>query len=114
MIDRTRMLSLIPATPGRSVQKPRTIRSIWTPARDEHRLAVGLEADDAVQNVHAGLLQRGGQVDVALLVEAGLDLDQAGDLLPRFGRPRQGVDERAGLARAVERHLDRQHLGVAR
>ena len=31
---RTRIFSDIPGTPGRSVQIPRMIRSIWTPARD--------------------------------------------------------------------------------
>ena len=34
MIERTRMFSLNPGTPGRRQQMPRTIRSIWTPAWD--------------------------------------------------------------------------------
>ena len=33
MIERTRIFSLLPGTPGRRQQIPRTIRSIWTPAK---------------------------------------------------------------------------------
>ena len=52
-------------------------------ADDERDLRVGLEADEAVHDVRARLLQRPGPDDVVLLVEAGLDLDQDDDLLAR-------------------------------
>ncbi|MEY9487737.1 hypothetical protein RKD26_003531 [Streptomyces calvus] len=49
-----------------------------------------LEADQAVDDVAAGLLQLARPLDVGVLVEAGLDLDQDEDLLAGLG----GVDER--------------------
>ena len=39
MTDDTRTFSLTPGTPGRSTQKPRTIRSISTPACEAARSA---------------------------------------------------------------------------
>jgi hypothetical protein len=52
-------------------------------AHDEHALGVGLQRRLAVDDVHAGLLQRLGPVDVHALVEARLQLDQADRLLAR-------------------------------
>ena len=45
-------------------------------ADDFDELAVGLEADDAVDDVHAGAFELAGPGDVGVLVEARLDLDQ--------------------------------------
>ena len=59
-------------------------------ADDQQRLGVGLQPGDAVDHVAAGVLQPPGPADVAGLVEAGLQLDQHGDLLAVLGRPLQG------------------------
>ena len=86
--------------------------SLGLAADDQRRLAVGLEPDHPVDHVHAGLLQRAGPHDVVLLVEPGLELHQRGDLLAVLGRAFESPDDRASAAGAVERLLDRQHLGV--
>ena len=56
---------------------------------DQGHLGVGLEPDEAVHDVGAGLLQLARPDDVGLLVEAGLDLDQHHDLLAPLGGPDQ-------------------------
>ena len=83
-------------------------------AHDEGGLRVGLEADQAVHDVGAGLLELARPDDVRLLVEAGLDLDQDDDLLAPLGGPDEVAHDRRVAARPVERHLDRQDLGVVR
>ena len=50
-------------------------------ADDRANLRVGLEADEPVDDVGAGVLELAGPDDVRLLVEAGLDLDEDDDLL---------------------------------
>jgi len=81
-------------------------------AHHEGGLGVGLQSDQAVDDVDARLFQGPGPQDVVLLVEAGLQLDHGGHLLARA----HGVDERghdgAVARRAVERLLDGQHVGV--
>ena len=61
-------------------------------SNDESDLGVGLQADEAVHDVGAGLLELAGPDDVRLLVEAGLDLDEDDDLLAAL----RGPDEVAG------------------
>ena len=56
-------------------------------ADDEHDLRVGLEADHAVHDVDAGALELLAQLHVVGLVEAGLELDQHGDLHAASRRP---------------------------
>ncbi len=81
-------------------------------AHDEARLAVGLEAGDAVDDVRAHFFERARPADVRLLVEARLQLHEDGDLLAVLdGRPQRVRDGR-GRAHAVERHLDGEHLGI--
>src|SRR4029079_18810332 len=79
---------------------------------DEADLRVGLEPDEAVDDVGARLLELAGPDDVRLLVEAGLDLDEDDDLLAALGGADQVADDRAVARGPVERHLDRQDLGV--
>ena len=79
---------------------------------DEGKLAVGLEPDDAVDDVDAGALEFAGPADVVDLVEAGLDLDDRQHLLARLGGVDEGVDDRAVTRRAIEGLLDRQHARV--
>ena len=73
---------------------------------------MGLQADEAVDDVSAGLLQLAGPDDVRLLIEAGLDLDEHDDLLPALGRPDEIADDRRVARCPVERHLDREDFGV--
>jgi hypothetical protein len=59
---------------------------------------VGLQPDQAVDDVHAGLLQRRAHSMLACLVEAGLQLDQRGHLLAPLGGP----DERRTIGLSPE------------
>ena len=58
-------------------------------AHHERRLGVRLQAEEAVDDVHAALLERARPLDVALLVEARLELDDGGHLLAVLGRARR-------------------------
>ncbi|MCY1341494.1 hypothetical protein D9M69_274450 [compost metagenome] len=79
---------------------------------DEHHLGVGLEADHAVDHHRAGLLQAAGELQVGFLVEARAQLDHRGDLLAVARRFHQRVDDFRVGPGAVQRLLDRQHVGV--
>src|SRR4051794_36550490 len=80
---------------------------------DNHRqLAVRLQADHAVHDVAAGVLELTGPLDVRLLVEACLDLHQHQDLLAGLGRVDQCVDDRRVTAGPVQRLLDGQYVRV--
>ena len=81
-------------------------------AGDQNRLDMRLQAGDAVDDVHAGLLQRLGPVDVRLLVEASFELDHADRLLAAFGGADQRRHQRRVVAGSVHRLLDRQHVGI--
>jgi hypothetical protein len=81
---------------------------------DEAGLRVGLQPDQAVDDVDPGLLELLGPADVGLLVEAGPQLHHRRDLLALLGRP----DERAtiGLSSEVRYSvcLIPMHVGVER
>ena len=81
-------------------------------AHHQGELGVGLEPDHAIGDVDADVLQALRPFDVALLVEAGLQLDQGDHLLARLGRLDQGSHDRAVARGAVESHLDRKHPGI--
>src|SRR5262247_581695 len=83
-------------------------------AHDERHLGVGLQSDQAVDDVDAGLLQSLRPLDVRLFIEAGLEFDQHRDLFAVLGGFDQRFDYRRILAHAVERLFDRQHVRVAR
>src|SRR5712692_9639558 len=68
------------------------------------RLAVGLEAREAVDHVGSDLLERAGPADVRLLVEARLQLHQNRDLLAVLDGGVQRVRDRRGRAHPVEGH----------
>ena len=78
----------------------------------EGELAVGLQPDEAVDDVHAGLLELARPGDVRLLVEPRLDLDEREHLLAGLGRVDERLDDGAVARRAVERLLDGEHVGV--
>ena len=81
-------------------------------AHDLERLAVRLEADEAVDHVGALALQRLGPADVALLVEARLELDEDGDVLAVGRRLHELLDGRRVATAAVQRLLDGQHVRI--
>ena len=81
---------------------------------DERRLRVDLEAGEAVDDVDARLLERARPLDVAALVAARLDLDEADGLLAALRGVDQRRHERRVVARPVHRRLDRDHLGIGR
>ena len=82
-------------------------------ADDQRRLGVHLEVGEAVGDMRARLFQGSRPVDVAALVEAGLELDHAHALLALLGGPDQGRDQRRALAGAVDGRLQRHRVGVA-
>ena len=71
-----------------------------------------LQAEEAVDDLDAALLERARPLDVAGLVEARLELDDGGHLLAVLGRARERLDDRRVAAGAVERLLDREHVGI--
>ena len=78
-------------------------------AGDQADLGVHLVVLKAVDDLAAGLLHALGPVDVVLLVKAGAQLDQGGDVLAVFGCGAQVFDQ-LGLARkTVDRDADGQH-----
>ena len=80
----------------------------------QRQLGVGLEFDEAVDHLRAGALEIARPADIGLLVEARLQFDQRGDRLAGFGRLDQRLDDRGFGRGAVERLLDRDHVGIAR
>ena len=83
------------------------------PPDDEHDLAVGLEADQAIGNGAARSLELLGVRNVPLLVETSLELHKDGDLLPRLRGLHQGLDHRGVIRRPVHGGLDGEHVWVA-
>jgi hypothetical protein len=59
---------------------------------------VGLQLDEAVDDLHAGALQVARPADIGLLVEARLELDQRGDRLAGLGR----LDQRRTIGLSFE------------
>ncbi|MBG9885267.1 hypothetical protein ABE10_01425, partial [Bacillus toyonensis] len=82
-------------------------------ADHESEFAVGLEPDETVDDVDAGLLELAGPDDVVRLVEARLDLHQGEHLLARLGGVDQRLHDRAVAGGAVQGLLDREHVRVA-
>ncbi len=82
-------------------------------ANHQAGLAVGLVADQAVDDVRAHVLERPRPADVGLLVEPGAQLHQHRHLLALLGGPGEGLGDRGRGAHAIQRHLDREHPGIA-
>lgn len=68
----------------------------------------------SVHHVCAGPLERLAPPDVALLVEARLDLHQTHHRLARLCRPDQSRNDQGVAARSVDRLLDGDHVGIVR
>ena len=73
-----------------------------------------LHVGEAVHDVDARLLQLARPLDVAALVEARLQLDEADRLLALLGAVDERRDERAVVGGAIHRRLHRDHVGVGR
>ena len=82
-------------------------------AHHQGELGVCLEPDEAVHHVGAGRLEGLGPFDVALLVEARLELDQDRDLFPVVGSVQKRLHDGCVAPYAIERPLHGQHVRVA-
>ena len=83
-------------------------------APDDHaELGVGLPFDEAEDDVDARALHGAGPAQIGLLVEAGLDLDEGGDVLAVLGRLDQGGDDGAVLGGPVQGLFDGDDVGIA-
>ena len=81
---------------------------------DERRLRVDLHVREPVDDVDARLLERARPLDVAPLVEARLQLDDAHALLAVLGGAHQGRGECGVVARAVDGRLQRHDVRLVR
>jgi hypothetical protein len=79
---------------------------------DQRELGVGLEPDDAIDHVYAGMLELAGPGDVGLLVEPRLELDHGEHLFAGLRGVDQGVDDGGVAAGAIEGLLDGEHPRV--
>ncbi len=81
-------------------------------AADQHgQLAVGLEADDAVEDLHAGVFHAARPADVGGLVEAGHQLDDQRGFLGGGGLGER-LEHGRVVAGAIEGLLHGDHGGV--
>ena len=74
-----------------------TTQAVTVIAHDHRKLAMSLQADQAVNDVHASLFELASPVDVVLLVETSLDLDESKYLLTHLC----GIDECLGDRRVT-------------
>ena len=89
-----------------------TTQSLALVTDGHSQLAMGLEADHAVDDVDSGTFQYPRPGDVGLLVESGLDLHDGQHLLAGLSGVNEGVDD-GGVARgAVQGLLDGQDLRI--
>ena len=85
--------------------------AVFVAADEQGQLAMGLESDDAVEDLHAGVFHAARPADVGGFVEAGHELDDEGGFLGGGGLNERGEDGRI-LAGAVERLLHADDGGI--
>ena len=83
-------------------------------AHDQQHLRVGLVADHAVNHLHTRVLKPIRQAQIGFFVEACAQFDHHGHVFTVSRRLNQVLDDRRILPGAVQRLLDRQHIGVFR
>ncbi len=80
-------------------------------SHQQGKLAMRLQADQAVIDLHASFLQAARPADVGSFVEAGFEFHDDGDLF--FGGSfHQRADDGRIFAGTVESLLDREHVGI--
>ena len=67
-------------------------------AHDQRKLGVGLQLDEAIDDLYAGAFQVARPADIGLFVEARLEFDQRGDRLAGFG----GLGKRLMIGESAE------------
>ncbi len=75
---------------------------------------MGFELDESVDDLGARTFEIARPTDIGLLVEPRLEFDQRGHRLAGFGGLRKRAHDRTVLGGAVERLLDRHHVGIMR
>ncbi len=80
----------------------------------EGDLGVGLDVHEPVDDLHPGAFEVARPPDVALLIEAGLELNHRRDRLAGLCRLDQGGDDGRVLGGPVQGLLDRDHRRVVR
>src|SRR5262245_62088355 len=86
----------------------------WLLAHDQSGLGMGLQAAHPKNDMGSSPFQLNGPMQIALLVEAGFELDDTSHLFTGFSRLDQRSDERRVIANPIYRHLDRDGLRIVR
>ena len=92
--------------------KLRLAGGIFLPPQQQCELGVGLEPEDAIDDLRPRLFESLGPVDVGFLVEAGHQLDDHGDFLAATGGVDQRLHQHRVDAGAVNSLLDRDHVRI--
>src|SRR6185295_12415202 len=82
-------------------------------ANNQRELAMSLESNQPIDNVHTRAFEAPRPFDVALLIEAGLELDQHRDLLTAFACIDQRLHDGRRRPGAIQSHLDGLHGRIA-
>ena len=88
--------------------------SVLLAPHHQGNLAVGLQADQAVDHVTACLLEHFRPLDIILLIKAGLQFHECRHLFSVFGCMRKRGNDRRMPGHTVERHLDRKNIRINR
>ena len=83
-------------------------------AHHQSKLRMNLEAQQAIDDMDALRFQPAGPFDVGFFVETGLQFDQHRHLFAALVRLKQTVDDGRISPHAIERHLDREYVGILR
>src|SRR4029077_648872 len=83
-------------------------------ADHQGNLGMDLQANQSVNNMHAGIFQCSRPLDVAFLVEPRLQFDEDGYLFSLLDGLKESGHNRRVAAHAIQRHLDGQHVWIAR
>ena len=92
--------------------QPRPARRVLLPAQQQRELGVRLQAEYAVDDLRARLLEPLRPVDVRLFVKARHQFDNDRDLLAAAGGLNQRFHQHRVDAGAIDGLLDRDHVGV--
>jgi len=85
---------------------------VFLPADDEEHLAMGFQADEAIDHVNAGFLHLFGPGDVVGFIKAGLEFNKNGHLFFVVSGGDQSIEDRGIAAGAVQGHFDGEYRGI--